>query len=976
MRSYQPNSGAVKHLRNTHPGTTSTTSMNPRAFLEALWGNPPPSEILIWMLPQKMSKWYSRFDHLNQDMAAYPDRDVYTGVGYPAPGTTKLVSNVRGVAVDIGAIPGMWADIDVTHPIHQKTNLPPTREQALALLAQLPFEPTIIIDSGHGLQIWWLFDKPWVFTGPDDNATAQKLAQWWNHEILNLFAQEGWTVDAVHDLARVLRIPGTHNNKDPNQRVPVTTVKEDGPRYKRIQFLEKVPADFRPTITVSRNRVNNEVNGEGFIMSPDAEPPHDKLMALTDVDPKFRTTWMADRPDLKDQSASAFDMSLANMAVRAGWNNQEIVDLMIAWRRIHGKQLKLREDYYARTLARARTSGTDQAELALSSTPDLISNPTLISVPCTADQPRPAAVSQPLRKDDPRVLEALARMAMGRAAENQNDLVAVGRCLKARGHDFQEWDSWAQSAGCTWIDRAGRWASFDATDKDYSSILDIAMDRYGLPAGRGRPRVPGSRSADRREKQDIRTNDDLAATKFIQGLTEAGETIYWLDQFYQRPDNVGGWTGQSEAFLSKQMRDYVTSQRPPDERNGRGTIIRQAEMAAFMGTIKAALLPPVIDQQLLKPTHYHKNYSLDTGQLIDGVSFKNAVVEFELDGPRVSFRGHGPREFYPSVKPYDFPLVAPARCVLFDKWLAERIPDPDTRQAVWELIGATVLHRGGIDHHLAMLIGKGGTGKGTLLRLLVLLSGTGFSSTGGPGRLATSPFALSQLAYGAPLVILPDMPKPPTAHGRALDTFREGAAILKSISGGDDVSVEVKNKDQVTIRPNSTVWMDSNFRWTWLTAGKETDDVDIQAWYRRLVFIPMNLVMETPVGEYEKRFIPELGAIAWYGAHSYLDKVRRGEWTWSGEMQQERRAVFGERGLDAALALFIQKLTKGIGPDVSRKELQMAASAWCGGSLRQEDVSRIYNSAEGIPGVKPVAINGNRLFRNLILPAVEKRVEH
>ena len=328
--------------------------MDPRTFLTTLWGNPPKSEILIWMLPQKFSRWYLNFDHLNEQMAAYPERDLYTGVGYPAPGTTKLVSNVRGVAVDIGAIAGMWADIDVTHPIHQKTNLPPTREQGLALLAQLPFEPTIIIDSGHGLQVWWLFDKPWVFTGADDNATAQKLAQWWNHEILNLFAQEGWTVDAVHDLARVLRIPGTHNNKDPNQRVPVTTVKEDGPRYKRIQFLEQVPVDFRPTITVSRNRVNNEVNGEGFIMSPDAEPPHDKLMALTDVDPKFRTTWLADRPDLKDQSASAFDMSLASMAIHAGWTDQETIDLMIAWRRKHGKELKLRENYYVKTLMKAK----------------------------------------------------------------------------------------------------------------------------------------------------------------------------------------------------------------------------------------------------------------------------------------------------------------------------------------------------------------------------------------------------------------------------------------------------------------------------------------------------------------------------------------------------------------------------------------------------------------------------------------------
>ena len=206
--------------------------------------------------------------------------------------------------------------------------------------------------------------------------------------------------------------------------------------------------------------------------------------------------------------------------------------------------------------------------------------------------------------------------------------------------------------------------------------------------------------------------------------------------------------------------------------------------------------------------------------------------------------------------------------MLFDNWLAERIPDPETRQAVWELIGATVLHRGGRDHHLAMLAGPGGTGKGTLLRLVVLLSGTGFASTGGPGRLVTTPFALSQLFYGAPLIIFPDMPKAPTSKGRALDQFNEGKAIVKNISGGDDVPVELKNKDQVTMRPNCAVWMESNFTWAWLTAGEETEDSDVLAWYRRAVFIPMNVYMEVQVADYEHRFIPELGAIAWFGAQA------------------------------------------------------------------------------------------------------------
>ena len=95
--------------------------MDPRTFLTALWGESPPGPILIWMLPQKRSQWYHSFDHISEDLAAYPDRDLYTGVGFPAPGTNDLIKFKRGQASDIGGLAGMWADIDVAHPIHKKT---------------------------------------------------------------------------------------------------------------------------------------------------------------------------------------------------------------------------------------------------------------------------------------------------------------------------------------------------------------------------------------------------------------------------------------------------------------------------------------------------------------------------------------------------------------------------------------------------------------------------------------------------------------------------------------------------------------------------------------------------------------------------------------------------------------------------------------------------------------------------------------
>ena len=57
---------------------------------------------------------------------------------------------------------------------------------------------------------------------------------------------------------------------------------------------------------------------------------------------------------MADQSPSAYDMSMATMSMQAGWSDQEVVNLMICWRRKHGHDLKLRENYYLMTLDKAR----------------------------------------------------------------------------------------------------------------------------------------------------------------------------------------------------------------------------------------------------------------------------------------------------------------------------------------------------------------------------------------------------------------------------------------------------------------------------------------------------------------------------------------------------------------------------------------------------------------------------------------------
>jgi hypothetical protein len=318
--------------------------MDAGEFLSTLWGDPPPGQVLVWTLPQKRSVWYNRLDNVRVgDLAR---SDVYTGVGI-APAGIRLRHDQRATTDAVAGIAGLWADVDYAGENHKKPKLPETEADALWLIDSMPAPATIVLNSGHGLQAWWLFDRPWMFEDDIEREEAQEMARGWHRCMEGLAAERDWVVDATHDLARVMRLPGTINNKA--NPVPVKVIYSDGPRIGRDIVWDEIGGKKpRDIIEVKKMPVDD------IILDPDAEPPWKKYEALRDNNRKFRRSLERNRPDLRDQSASSFDMSLASIAVTAGWPDQEIVNTLIHSRRENGYALKLREDYYARTIAKAR----------------------------------------------------------------------------------------------------------------------------------------------------------------------------------------------------------------------------------------------------------------------------------------------------------------------------------------------------------------------------------------------------------------------------------------------------------------------------------------------------------------------------------------------------------------------------------------------------------------------------------------------
>lgn len=315
-----------------------------REFLTAVFPEISPSWLLLWGAPSKHSEFVQTVtDETLTMIDAWAQREnVYVGCGLRS---QNFGPTMRGGLQDVTGIPGLWLDIDYGKE-HSKPNLPPTQEAAQGLLDSLGLAPSILVHSGRGLQAWWLFHEPWTFDSEAERAQAELLTKGWNNTLRAKARAKNWDADQVGDLPRVMRLPGTWNRKSVPRKVELLSLDPDR-RYQPSDFEAYMLAD-----ALQPKEAMPDLSWE-FRLSPEANPPANKFLLLCESDLIFKKSWLHARPDLPDQSASSYDMSLATRALLAGWTGQEIVNLLIAHRRNFREDLKLREDYYKRTLNRA-----------------------------------------------------------------------------------------------------------------------------------------------------------------------------------------------------------------------------------------------------------------------------------------------------------------------------------------------------------------------------------------------------------------------------------------------------------------------------------------------------------------------------------------------------------------------------------------------------------------------------------------------
>ena len=205
----------MTHNANIHaePSTGQTIPQDPLTFLRWLYGDDAPGWLTIWTLPDKSTAWYP-VHHLAEAAAYAASRamthDVYFGVGL----RQRKLDQGRGTVSDVLAIPGLWIDIDLKHPAHQKPNLPETSQDVQSLISEaVPLPPSLLVDSGYGVHGYWLFRELWRFEDDAERARAAHLLRRFQTTIIAAGKLHSWDLDSTFSLAQVLRIPGTYNHK-------------------------------------------------------------------------------------------------------------------------------------------------------------------------------------------------------------------------------------------------------------------------------------------------------------------------------------------------------------------------------------------------------------------------------------------------------------------------------------------------------------------------------------------------------------------------------------------------------------------------------------------------------------------------------------------------------------------------------------------------------------------------------------------
>jgi len=210
---------------------------------DGLWG-------YIWTARGKTSYSFRTTDHAARLVAQHGNgTDVYCGVGLshaPLPSDRRVTDSTA--AARIALVLDIDADgADMRQPEKrvgepqpgERHPLGTEADEVLQRISAALVPPSVVVASGRGgYHCWWVYEQPWVIELDEERQGLAAMARRWQAACVRA---SGHHLDSVADLARILRVPGTHNTKNGGP-YPVTLVSL-GTRYDPADLAALVPQE-------------------------------------------------------------------------------------------------------------------------------------------------------------------------------------------------------------------------------------------------------------------------------------------------------------------------------------------------------------------------------------------------------------------------------------------------------------------------------------------------------------------------------------------------------------------------------------------------------------------------------------------------------------------------------------------------------------------------------------------------------------
>jgi hypothetical protein len=262
-------------------------------------------------------------------------KNLYTSVHRARPEVPHNVRLNHKTGKQIGKLRAIPGDIDVKKikdPSGQ--NFRAKRDELLRevapILAKLGCRPSLLVDSGGGLQPWFFLELP-IEATPENVELVEGIGR----ALKERYAGElddGFQVDNVGDAARIMRLPGTINLPDKNKKAEgrspaLATVRTDyssGKTYTLDQLKAWAPPIPEKQSAGSKDKKLPKIDMDLVHSANSYEELSDELRkkfeSLFAEDPALEKLWKNGEPvpGQTDSSGSGFSFALARSLKRYG----------------------------------------------------------------------------------------------------------------------------------------------------------------------------------------------------------------------------------------------------------------------------------------------------------------------------------------------------------------------------------------------------------------------------------------------------------------------------------------------------------------------------------------------------------------------------------------------------------------------------------------------------------------------------------